>query len=100
MVWENPVKTIQICFFRTGHIVDHYVMANDGDVVAKFASFLRESDAVIVGLDGLSEDEIERLRKEEGRNGGSLFASPDCYGHWESGLKKHCSRLCPLRSAT
>lgn len=98
MVWQSPVKTIQICFYETGHIIEHYVTADDPDAIKRLAQLLRETNAVIVGLEDLTEEDVQFLQNEERLGERPLFAAPECYGHWESSSRQHCARTCRLRS--
>jgi hypothetical protein len=97
MNWESPIKVARLCFHETGNIVDHFMSTDDPDAVDRLIAFLRESKALIVGLEHFAEAEIQRLRNADGQSGRSLFSLDGCYGNWDSGLRQRCLRLCPLR---
>lgn len=95
MSWQNPIKTVTLCFFETGHITDHYAAAEDAAALDRLVTFLQEARAVIVGLENFTAEEIQILRKAKGRDGHSLFALPQCFkGHGGGG---RCARMCPLK---
>lgn len=98
MNWDSPIKVARICFHETGNIVEHFISTDDDGAIDRLITFLRESKAIIVGLEHFAEQEIQHLRNADGRGGHSLFASPDCYGRWDAGLRQRCLRACPLRS--
>jgi hypothetical protein len=97
MAWENPIKTVRLCFFGTGHLKEHFTSAEDDGVVDRLVSFLRDSDAVIVDLENFTPDEVERLKGAEGRGGRSLFASTNCFAREDPNGRARCARLCPLK---
>jgi hypothetical protein len=57
MVWENPIKSVDLRFFRTGAQTEMFFPAGSPDAVTALASFLESSDAAILGMDNFSADE-------------------------------------------
>lgn len=98
MAWENPIKTVKLCFFETGHMREHFTTAEDDGVVERLVSFLRDSDAVIVDLENYTKEEIEKLKAAVGRGGRSLFASTNCFAREDPNGRARCARVCPLKS--
>jgi hypothetical protein len=61
--------------------------------------FLQKSKAVIVDLEDFTEDEVLRLRSEEGRGGRSLFVAAECHDRWDGNFRRQCSVVCPLKES-
>ena len=97
MSWENPIKTVKLCFPETGRIRNRYDRAEDQEAVDRLATFVLECNAFIVGLENFSDAEIESLKAAKGPDGRSLFASPQCFMPEANGGGR-CARTCPLRS--
>jgi hypothetical protein len=98
MNWESPIKAARLCFYETGNIGEHIMSTDDHGAIDRRLAFLLESKAIIVGLEHFAEEGIVRLRNAQDRGEHSLFASPDCYGRWDAGLRQRCLRACPLKS--
>jgi hypothetical protein len=95
MAWENPIKTIRLCFYQSGRQLE-YSTTKDAYVPGSLIAFLKETDAVIVELENFTDEEKEILHQAKGPQGRSLFASPACAGH--TGYRSACARLCPLKN--
>jgi hypothetical protein len=94
MEWRNPVKSVGICFRKTGQLTQHFLMADDVGATHLLVNFLVEADAFIVALENFSEDEAGFLRAAAGPDGRSLFAPPDCYGRREPWRYSVCPINC------
>lgn len=95
MNWQNPIKTVTLCFYETGHIKDHYATAEDAVALDRLIAFLLDARAVIVGLENFSATEVDVLRRAKRPDGRPLFATNQCFqGHGAAG---RCARLCPLK---
>lgn len=97
MVSVDPVKTVGICFFDTGCQAEYLIKADDYRSIDTLADFLIESKAVIISLENFSDAETRVLRERDKTRNGTIFASPDCFGHHCLKRGYVCARACALK---
>ena len=61
MCWESPVKSVGLCFFRTGEQTELFFPSDSWEAVLSLASFLESGDAAILSVENSSSRELSVL---------------------------------------
>ena len=93
----DPVKTVGLCFLRTGDQSEYFLKSEDHSSAQTLVQFLAESHAVIISLENFSDEETQFLRYAEAQSGVEVFAPSDCFGRHQLRRGYECPTHCALR---
>lgn len=97
---ENPVKSVGLCFFKTGVQTELFFPSGDSGAATALAAFLESSDAAILTAENFSAAELSYLHSRRHMSGHRLFLGPDCCaGRALVGRGRRCEEKCALRMA-
>lgn len=96
---ENPVKSVGLCFFKTGVQTELFFPSGHSGAATSLAAFLESSDAAILTAENFSTAELSYLRSRSHMTGQNLFLGPDCAGRAPVGRGRRCEKICVLRRA-
>lgn len=97
MSFADPIKTVGLCFLNTGCQAEYFLKADDERTLRALAPFLEQLKALVISLDGFSDEDTTLLKESAMRCGGSIFAPPECFGRHNLRRGYICSRACALR---
>lgn len=95
---ENPVKSVGLCFFKTGVQTELFFPSGNSGAATALAAFLESSDAAILTAENFSAAELSYLHGRNHISGQRLFLGPDCAGRAPVGRGSRCEKICALRN--
>jgi hypothetical protein len=98
MAQENPIKSVGLCFFRSGVQTELFLPDGRSDAATSLASFIESSDAAILSVENFSSAELAYLRSRcDAASGRRLFVGVDCADRQPIGRGCRCEKKCSLR---
>lgn len=93
MVWENPIRKVDLCFSGEKQATFHFVNTKELKAVDELIAFVNKNDAIIIGLEEFTPDEIKALRTAQGRDGHPLLPVPDGCATRDCRFRRRCMTI-------
>lgn len=98
MAQKDPIKSVGLCFFRSGVQTELFFPDGRTDAATSLASFIESSDAAILSVENFSSAELSYLQSRcDVASGRRLFAGGDCADRLPVGRGCRCEKICSLR---
>jgi hypothetical protein len=98
MFAENPIKTVALCFYRSGAQTELHIPSASPEMTVSLPLFLDATCAAILAAENFSDVELSYLRGWGEAFGRPVFVEADCASGTPIGRGRRCEKSCALRA--